>query len=92
MTIRVVYIKIAKNFPDPITFLYKKIRRNILDHTIYHIYENGNCLYPCLRESEFNKRWAELEGRKDITYEKLPPGSGGVCDKGFPEPWGDDSY
>ena len=33
----------------------------------------------------------ELEGR-NITYEKLPPGTGGVCDKGFPEPWGDDSY
>jgi len=72
VTIRVVYIKIAKNFPDPITFLYKKIRRSILDHTIYHIYENGECIYPCLSESEFNKKWAELEGRDNITFERLP--------------------
>jgi len=92
VTIRVVYKKTAKKFPDPITFLYKKNRHIILEHTIYHIYENGNCLYNCLKESEFNKRWAELQGRENITYEKLPPGSGGVCDKGFPEPWGEDSY
>ena len=91
MTIRDVYIKTAKNFPDPITFLYKKNRHIILDHTIYHIYENGNCLYNCLKESEFNKKMVELEGR-NITYEKLPPGMGGVGDKGYPEPLGSDSY
>ena len=79
-----------KNLPL-LPFIYKKIRYIILDHTIYHIYENGNCLYNCLKESEFNKKMIELEGR-NITYEKLPPGTGGVCDKGFPEPWGDDSY
>ena len=42
-----------------------------MEHTIYHINENGDCLYNCLKESEFNKKWAELEGRKNITYEKI---------------------
>ena len=87
-----LYIKNPRKiFKTLLPFIYKKIRYIILDHTIYHIYENGNCLYNCLKESEFNKKMIELEGR-NITYEKLPPGTGGVCDKGFPEPWGDDSY
>ena len=87
-----LYIKNPrKNFKTLLPFIYKKIRYIILDHTIYHIYENGNCLYNCLKESEFNKKMIELEGR-NITYEKLPPGMGGAGDKGYPEPLGSDSY
>ena len=96
MTNRDVYIKIRKNFPDLITFLfgsiYKKIRHNILNHTIYHIYENGTCLYNCLKESEFKKRMAELHNKQGITYEKLPPGIGGGGGVSYKEPEGGDSY
>ena len=87
-----LYIKNPRKiFKTLLPFIYKKIRYIILDHTIYHIYENGNCLYNCLKESEFNKKMIELEGR-NITYEKLPPGMGGAGDKGYPEPLGSDSY
>ena len=31
------------------------------DETIYHIYAKDRCLYPCLREDEFQVKWAELK-------------------------------
>ncbi len=31
------------------------------DETIYHIYAKDRCLYNCLKEEEFNVKWAELK-------------------------------
>ena len=52
------------------------------DETIYHIYAKDRCLYPCLREEEFNIKWAEVNAMvglmhtdydvDDLSYEKLP--------------------
>ena len=52
------------------------------DETIYHIYAKDRCLYNCLKEEEFNVKWAELKAmvglmktdytEEDITFEKLP--------------------
>ena len=52
------------------------------DETLYHIYAKDKCLYPCLKEDEFNLKWAELKAmvglmktdytEEDITFEKLP--------------------
>ena len=46
------------------------------DETIYHIYAKNECLYPCLREEEFNVKWAELKAmvglmKTDYTEEDL---------------------
>ena len=46
------------------------------DETIYHIYAKDVCLYPCLREEEFNIKWAELKAmvglmKTDYTEEDL---------------------
>ena len=52
------------------------------DETIYHIYAKGDCIYPCLKEEEFNVKWAELKAmvglmkteykEEDLSFEKLP--------------------
>ena len=31
------------------------------DETIYHIYAKDKCLYNCLKEDEFNLKWAALK-------------------------------
>ena len=31
------------------------------DETIYHIYAKDRCLYNCLKEEEFEVKWAELK-------------------------------
>ena len=46
------------------------------DETIYHIYAKDRCLYNCLREDEFNLKWAELKAmvglmKTDYTEEEL---------------------
>ena len=65
------------------------------DETIYHIYAKNECLYPCLREEEFNIKWAELKAmvglmktdytEEDLSFDKLPAdklsgGAGGSFD------------
>ena len=64
------------------------------DETLYHIYAKDVCLYPCLKEEEFEVKWAELKAmvglmktdytEEDITFEKLPAekrsGGGGSYD------------
>ena len=57
------------------------------DETIYHIYAKDRCLYPCLREEEFNIKWSQLNAMvglmhtdydvDDLSFEKLPAESGG---------------
>ena len=52
------------------------------DETLYHIYAKDRCLYPCLKEDEFNIRWRELQGmvglmkteyrEEDLSFERLP--------------------
>ena len=65
-----------------------------MEETVYHIYSKDKCLYNCLKESEFKHIWSRLEemGMKDISYEKLPPGIGGVTSVDYKEPDGSDSY
>jgi len=72
------------------------------DETIYHIYAKDRCLYPCLKEDEFQAKWAELKAmvglmktdyeEKDLSFEKLPPGMGGGYSAYGREPDGGDSY
>ena len=72
------------------------------EETIYHIYAKGTCLYPNLSEKEFKLRWMQLKAmvglmktdytEKDLSYEKLPPFTGGVGNNNWKEPAGDDSY
>ena len=64
------------------------------DETIYHIYAKDVCLYNCLKEEDFEVKWAELKAmvglmktdytEEDITFEKLPAekrsGGGGSYD------------
>ena len=57
------------------------------DETIYHIYAKDRCLYNCLREDEFNLKWAELKAmvglmktdyrEEDLSFERLPADKGG---------------
>ena len=57
------------------------------DETIYHIYAKDKCLYPCLKEDEFNLKWAELKAmvglmktdytEEDLSFERLPGDKGG---------------
>tara|TARA_R100000008_G_C3533567_1_gene140691 strand:- start:601 stop:816 length:216 start_codon:yes stop_codon:yes gene_type:complete len=57
------------------------------DETLYHIYAKNACIFPCLREEEFNIKWAELQAMvglmktdyrlEDLTYERLPANVGG---------------
>ena len=57
------------------------------DETIYHIYAKDKCLYPCLKEDEFNLKWAELKAmvglmrtdytEEDLVFVKCPADKGG---------------
>ena len=57
------------------------------DETIYHIYAKDRCLYNCLKEEEFEVKWAELKAmvglmktdyrEEDLSFERLPGNSGG---------------
>ena len=57
------------------------------DETIYHIYAKDVCLYPCLKEKEFEIKWAELKAmvglmktdytEEDLAYVKCPADIGG---------------
>ena len=38
------------------------------DETIYHIYAKDRCLYPCLKEEEFNIKWAELKAMVGLMH------------------------
>ena len=31
------------------------------DETLYHIYAKDRCIYPCLKEEEFEAKWIELK-------------------------------
>ena len=73
------------------------------DETLYHIYAKDVCLYPCLKEEEFEVKWAELKAmvglmktdytEEDLSFEKLPPGMGGHNGTvSWIEPAGEDSY
>ena len=64
------------------------------DETIYHIYAKDVCLYPCLKEKEFEVKWAELKAmvglmktdytEEDLTFVECPAdnvgGAGGSFD------------
>ena len=64
------------------------------DETIYHIYAKDVCLYNCLKEKEFEVKWAELKAmvglmktdytEDDLTFVKCPAensgGAGGSFD------------
>ena len=65
-----------------------------MEETVYHIYAEDKCLYNCLREAEFNHIWSRLQemGIEELSYEKLPPGIGGVTSINYKEPEGSDSY
>ena len=65
-----------------------------MEETVYHIYAKDKCLYNCLKESEFKHIWSRLEemGIEELSYEKLPPGIGGVTSVDYKEPDGSDSY
>ena len=65
-----------------------------MEETVYHIYAEDKCLYNCLRESEFNHIWSRLQEMEieELSYEKLPPGIGGVTSVNYKEPDGGDSY
>jgi len=65
-----------------------------MEETVYHIYAADKCLYNCLRESEFKHMWSRLEemGIEELSYEKLPPGIGGINTVNWKEPDGADSY
>ena len=57
------------------------------DETIYHIYAKDVCLYPCLKEKEFEVKWAELKAmvglmktdytEEDLTFVRCPADVGG---------------
>jgi len=65
-----------------------------MEETVYHIYSKDKCLYNCLKESEFKHIWSRLEemGIEELSFEKLPPGIGGVTSSDYKEPEGSDSY
>ena len=73
-----------------------------MDTTIYHIYAKDRCLYNSLTEEEFKVTWNDLQHivglmktdyeLEDLSYEKLPPGIGGVVTDNWKEPEGGDSY
>jgi len=72
-----------------------------MQETIYHIYAKDKCLYNSLNEEEFKKTWSTLQSMigllqsdyslEDLSYEKLPPGTGGYKTS-WTEPAGEDSY
>jgi len=65
-----------------------------MEETVYHIYSKDKCLYNCLKESEFKHIWSRLEemGIEELSFEKLPPGIGGVTSSDYKDPEGSDSY
>ena len=73
------------------------------DETIYHIYAKDVCLYPCLREEEFNIKWAELKAmvglmktdytEDDLSFTKVDADIGhGGGSVSWNDPIGDPSY
>ena len=64
------------------------------DETIYHIYAKERCLYPCLKEKEFEIKWEQLNAmvglmhtdytEDDLSFVKCPAedsgGAGGSFD------------
>ena len=65
-----------------------------MEETVYHIYSTDKCLYNCLKETEFKHIWSRLQEMEieELSYEKLPPGIGGVTSINYKEPEGSDSY
>ncbi len=73
------------------------------DSEVYHIYAKDVCLYPCLNESEFKEKWAELKAmvglmktdytEADLSYTKceseIGKGGGSVT---WDDPAGDPSF
>ena len=57
------------------------------DETIYHIYAKDVCLYNCLKEEDFEVKWAELKAMvglmktdytvDDLSYVECPPDAAG---------------
>ena len=55
--------------------------------TLYHIYAKDRCIYPCLKEEEFEAKWIELKAmvglmktdyrEEDLSFERLPADKGG---------------
>lgn len=76
------------------------------DTPIYHIYIKNRCLYNCLKEEEFDIKWAELNAMvglmktdytvEDLSYTKVEPevgvGGGGAGSVHWNDPPGDPSY
>ena len=58
------------------------------DETLYHIYAKDRCIYPCLKEEEFEAKWIELKAmvglmktdyrEVDLSFERLPADKGGA--------------
>ena len=63
------------------------------DETIYHIYAKDVCLYNCLKEKEFEVKWAELKAmvglmktdytEDDLTFVKCPAENSGAAGGSF---------
>ena len=63
------------------------------DETIYHIYAKDVCLYNCLKEKEFEVKWAELKAmvglmktdytEEDLTFVKCPAENSGGAGNSF---------
>ena len=63
------------------------------DETIYHIYAKNVCLYNCLRQEEFEIKWAELKAmvglmktdyrEEDLTFVKFPAENSGGAGNSF---------
>ena len=63
------------------------------DETIYHIYAKNVCLYNCLRQEEFEIKWAELKAmvglmktdyrEEDLTFVKCPAEYSGGAGNSF---------
>ena len=75
----------------------------IKNDVVYHIYVKDACLYNCLSESEFEKKWVELKAmvglmktdytEEDLSFEKLPASNNHHGLQSYRmEPAGDDSY
>ena len=63
------------------------------DETIYHIYAKDVCLYNCLKEEDFEVKWAELKAmvglmktdytEDDLNFVKCPADVGGAGGSSF---------
>ena len=57
------------------------------DEPLYDIYAKDRCIYPCLKEEEFEAKWIELKAmvglmktdyrEEDLSFERLPADKGG---------------